>query len=72
MPATPSPIEVPMVPIGVSRSSALTKRLPPTRFSLKASIALMMSFIFCFLIRFRSFRCCSGYVKYSLHKSARA
>ena len=45
---------IPIVPMGVSRSRALTRRLPPTRFSLKASMALMMSFIFCFLMRFKS------------------
>jgi hypothetical protein len=38
----------------VSFSNAFTSRLPPTRFSLKASIALIMSFIFSFLLRFNS------------------
>ena len=30
------------------------------------ALTLMMSFIFCFLARLRSLRCCRGYVKYSL------
>ena len=49
--------KLPIVPMGVSRSRAFTRRLPPTRFSLKASIALIMSFIFCFLMRFKSCAC---------------
>lgn len=33
---------------------------------------LMISFIFCFLVRFRSLRCCRGYVKYSLRGASAA